>query len=48
MTISTHLKYMEGFKLYVPALLPQHHHHEFEVVWVADVAGHRGEVVAIQ
>jgi hypothetical protein len=28
----THLKYMEGFKLNIGQLVPQHHHDDFEVV----------------
>lgn len=33
-----HFEDMEGLKLNVPAAIPQHLHHEFEVVCAADVA----------
>ena len=39
---------MEGLKLDVSRLLPQHVHHELEVVGVADVSVHGAEVVPVQ
>lgn len=43
-----HLKNMESFKLNVPAGVPQQVHHQLEVLRVADVLGHRGEVVSVE
>lgn len=42
------LEDMECFKLDVPAAISQHIHHELEVLWVADVAGHHCVVMPVQ
>lgn len=39
---------VEGLKLDVAALIPQEVHHELEVLWLADVLRHDGEVVAVE
>ena len=39
---------MKGFKLYVPAGVPEEVHHKLEVLRIADVLGHRGEVVPVE
>jgi hypothetical protein len=43
-----YLKDVEGFKLDVGAFIPQEIHHELQVLGLADVLGHNGEVVAVQ
>lgn len=45
---AAHLEDVEGLKLDVAALVSQHVHHELEVVGLADVFRHHGEVVSIQ
>lgn len=47
-TVLTYLEHMESLKLNVSALISQHVHHEFEVLWVADVLCHYSEVVSVQ
>ena len=44
----SHLEDVEGFKLDVPGAVSQHGHHQLEVVHVADVACHAGEIVSVQ
>ena len=39
---------MEGLKLNVTTTFPQHVHHQFQVLGVADVPRHRGEVMSVQ
>lgn len=39
---------MEGLKLNVGAFVSQQIHHQLEVVGLADVARHHGEVVSVQ
>lgn len=46
--LHTHLENMKGFKLDVPALVSQHIHHELEVLRLADVFRHDGEVMSVQ
>lgn len=43
-----YLEDMKGFKLDVGAFVPQQVHHELQVLRLADVLGHDGEVVAVQ
>ena len=43
-----YLEHMKSLKLYVPAGVPQEVHHQFEVLWVANVLGHCGEVVPVE
>lgn len=43
-----YLEHMKSFKLDIPALLPQHVHHQLEVVRIAYIPGHDVEVVSIQ
>ena len=43
-----HLEDMEGLKLYVPAPIPEHHHHQLQVLRIADVASHDCKVVPIK
>merc|ERR1712200_351830 len=42
------LKHMEGLKLDVARFFPQHVHHKFEIVWVANIATHGSKVVAVK
>ena len=44
----TNLEDVEGLELDVPTGVSEHHHHELEVLWIANVPSHGGEVVAIQ
>ena len=46
--LTLYLKDMKCFELYVPAGIPQQVHHQFEVLWVANVFGHCGEVVPVK
>ena len=39
---------MERLKLDVSGFLPEHVHHELEVIWITDVFGHGGEIVSVQ
>lgn len=43
-----YLKDMEGFELDVWTFVPKQVHHEFQVLWLANIFGHNGEVVAVQ
>ena len=43
-----YLKHMKGLKLNVARFFPQHVHHKFEIVWVADIATHGSKVVAVK
>ena len=43
-----YFEHVKGLKLNVPAAIDEHLHHELEVLRVADVAAHGGEVVTIQ
>ncbi len=43
-----YFKNVKGFKLNVATLLAQHVHHELEIVRIAYVTSHDGEVVAIE
>jgi hypothetical protein len=39
---------MESFKLYISRRVPKHHHHQLQVLGIADVASHCGEIVPIK
>jgi hypothetical protein len=45
---SGYFKNVKGFELNIATLLAQHVHHELEIVRIAYVPGHDGEVVAIE
>lgn len=46
--VALYLKDMEGFKLNVGAFVSKEVHHQFEVLWLADVLCHDGKVVSVQ
>ena len=39
---------VESFKLYISRRVPKHHHHQFQVLGIADVFCHCGEIVPIK
>jgi hypothetical protein len=39
---------MEGFELDVGTFVSKQVHHQFQVLWLADILGHNGEIVAVQ
>ena len=39
---------MESFKLYISRRVPKHHHHQLQVLRIADVFCHCGEIVPIK
>lgn len=43
-----YLEDVEGFKLDVPAVVPQQVHHQLQVLGFTDVFCHDGEVVSVQ
>lgn len=42
-----YLKDMESFELNISTLFPQHVHHEFEIIWIGNVTGHRSKIMSI-
>ena len=47
-TDGAHLEDMEGLKLYVPAPILEHHHHQLQVLRITDVTCHDSKVVTIK
>lgn len=46
--LNGYLKNVESLKLDVAALIPQQVHHQLEILWLADVFRHDGEVVSVK
>ena len=43
-----YLEDVESFKLYISRGVPEHHHHQLQVLGIADVASHCREIVPIK
>ena len=46
--VHSYLEDVESFKLYISRRVPKHHHHQLQVLRIADVFCHCGEIVPIK
>lgn len=46
--VHSYLEDVESFKLYISRRVPKHHHHQLQVLGIADVFCHCGEIVPIK